>query len=68
VSKIILVVEDDEDIRTLLMEVLSDAGYKPTGAPNGKRALEMLENITFDLRNCPKRELKREIRYNWGYE
>ncbi len=48
-SKLILVVEDDADIRDLIIAVLSEAGYTPTGAANGKRALEILTNLTFDL-------------------
>jgi len=48
-SKIILVVDDDANIRNLIIEVLNVIGCKSTGARNGKQALELLTNHTFDL-------------------
>ena len=39
----ILVVEDSEDVRTLLLEVLKDAGYGVYTAVDGTHALEMLK-------------------------
>ena len=41
----ILVVEDDEDIRTTLVELLESEGYKTHAAENGKIALEKLQEI-----------------------
>ena len=38
----VLVVEDDEDIRASLMDVLSDNGYQPIGARDGRDALAKL--------------------------
>jgi CheY-like chemotaxis protein len=39
----ILVVEDEEDVRSLLMEWLSEAGFVPLEAANGAEALEMVK-------------------------
>lgn len=38
----ILVVDDDEDIRAALQEVLADAGFQVQGAADGSEALELL--------------------------
>ncbi len=38
----ILVVEDNEDIREALMDLLGDAGYAAVGAANGREALSWL--------------------------
>ncbi|HYH94344.1 response regulator [Hyalangium sp.] len=38
----VLVVEDDEEIRQSLMEVLEDHGYEAVGAENGLEALDKL--------------------------
>jgi CheY-like chemotaxis protein len=48
-SKLILVVENDEAVRQLLIEALTTEGYQPTEAPNGNRALELLKTVMFDL-------------------
>jgi DNA-binding NtrC family response regulator len=42
VSRNVLVVDDDQDMRTLLRDVLEDHGYKVTLAPNGQEALKSL--------------------------
>jgi CheY-like chemotaxis protein len=42
-AALILVVEDDRDIRESLVEVLEDAGYRVTAAADGRQALEVLE-------------------------
>jgi DNA-binding response OmpR family regulator len=44
----ILVVEDDEDIRDLLVTLLRIAGYKPTACGDAETALETLREGTFD--------------------
>ena len=41
--KKVLVVEDEEDIRTTLLEILDSEGYKATGAQDGAEALEVLK-------------------------
>ncbi|MFL5786079.1 MAG: response regulator [Bacteriovoracaceae bacterium] len=38
----ILVVEDDDDIRTAMIDVLESEGYHATAATNGKEALDFL--------------------------
>ncbi len=41
----ILIVEDDDDIRNALADLLEDEGYHTEAAINGKDALEKLEEI-----------------------
>ena len=38
----VLVVEDDEATRSLLIQALRDEGFDPIGAPNGRAALDVL--------------------------
>lgn len=45
----ILVVDDEEVLRSLAKEVLSEEGYQVTLASSGDQALEYLEQETFDL-------------------
>jgi K+-sensing histidine kinase KdpD/CheY-like chemotaxis protein len=45
----ILVVDDDDSIRSLLQQELSEAGYLIEQAPNGKAALECIRNNRPDL-------------------
>ncbi len=45
----ILIVDDEDDIRSLTKAILSDEGYKVTEAKDGKDALSMLKNKKFDL-------------------
>lgn len=47
--KTILVVDDDEAIRTLLQEELEDEGYKVLIATNARDALKMVEAEPLDL-------------------
>jgi CheY-like chemotaxis protein len=44
-AKNILIVEDEDDIRESLQEVLGSEGYNVNVASNGKEALEMLNSI-----------------------
>lgn len=46
--KTILVVDDDEDIRDSLTQVLEFGGYKTLRAINGLDALETLKNVSAD--------------------
>ena len=48
-AKKILVVDDEEDIRLLYREELSEEGYEVILASNGKEALEAFRNETPDL-------------------
>lgn len=43
-EKSVLVIEDDEDVRSVICDVLEDSGYIATGARNGQQAIEMLES------------------------
>jgi CheY-like chemotaxis protein len=45
----ILVVDDDENFRTLLIDLLETSGYVVQGAENARRALDMMEEAAFDL-------------------
>lgn len=45
----ILVAEDDEWIRNLLVRVLSDAGYRPYAVNNGIDAMEELTHLGYEL-------------------
>lgn len=38
----ILVVDDDDDVRAALAEVLAEEGYRVTGATNGREALDCM--------------------------
>lgn len=48
VCKKILVVEDDLDIRTQIVQILIDEGYKALSATNGKEALDLLSDLSED--------------------
>ena len=43
-SEIVLIVEDDLDLRESIAEVLEDNEYRPLGAANGKEAFERLRS------------------------
>ena len=45
----ILVIDDEEVIRSLIMEILETAGHTATGADSAERALSLLESAEFDL-------------------
>jgi DNA-binding NtrC family response regulator len=45
----ILIIDDDENLRDGLINLLNLQGYEATGAADGKIALEVLENQIFDL-------------------
>lgn len=45
----ILVVEDDEAIRSALVDALTDEGYETVCSPDGRRALNHLEQSKVDL-------------------
>jgi CheY-like chemotaxis protein len=42
----ILVVEDDDDVRNVLQELLAEEGYPTAGMPNGRVALDWLTSST----------------------
>jgi CheY-like chemotaxis protein len=43
-SQRILIVDDDEDIRETLIEVVQDSGYEAVGAAHGRDALDRLRD------------------------
>jgi CheY-like chemotaxis protein len=45
----ILLVDDDDQFRTMLSEVLTDAGYQVQEASNGQQALKLYESQPTDL-------------------
>jgi CheY-like chemotaxis protein len=47
--KIVLVVEDDADVRLELQELLTDEGYRVLVASNGREALSVLEQVRPNL-------------------
>ncbi|SCW62545.1 two-component system, response regulator, stage 0 sporulation protein F [Paenibacillus tianmuensis] len=48
-KKKLLIVDDQNGIRILLMEVFSSEGYETYQASNGKLALEIVSNVSPDL-------------------
>jgi len=48
-KKKLLIVDDQNGIRILLMEVFSSEGYETYQASNGKLALEIVKNVSPDL-------------------
>jgi len=48
-KKRILIVDDEESVRRLLLEVLKKEGYKVSVAENGYLALELIKQTHFDL-------------------
>lgn len=46
VSRPILVVDDEQEIRCLLREFLTDEGYEVVTAPNGRAALEVATSLS----------------------
>ncbi len=51
-GKKILIAEDEENIRKILIRYLSRFGYTVKGAPNGKNAIDAILNEDFDLIIC----------------
>lgn len=45
----ILVMDDDEIMRDMIVQLLSEAGYVAESAPDGRRGLKLLETRPFDL-------------------
>ncbi len=44
-SKVVLVVEDDPDIREVLQEMLDSGGHQVLTASNGREALDVLDRV-----------------------
>lgn len=47
-QKVVLIVDDDESLRSVLGELLKDAGYQVRTASTGAQALEMIAGDSFD--------------------
>ena len=47
---VILVIEDDESIQTLVEDALSDGGFEPAIAPSGEEAVTLLKGRTGNYR------------------
>jgi two-component system response regulator AtoC len=45
----ILVADDEQEIRSMLVQLLNDEGYTAVGVATGTKALERLENESFDI-------------------
>ena len=48
-SLVILVVEDDQSIQSIVEEALSDGGYEPAIASSGEEALTLLHENTYRI-------------------
>ncbi len=48
----VLVVDDEENLRHLLLVILKKAGYEPTAVPDGRRALDLLRKERFGIVLC----------------
>lgn len=62
---LILVVEDDEPLRSALCEALEDAGFRAVGATNGLHALAQLE--TLDRPNLIILDLMMPVMNGWDF-
>ena len=49
VAKRILLIDDEEAVRTTVTEILKRAGYEVQSAADGKSGLELFEHQSFDL-------------------
>ena len=48
-SQSLLLVDDEEDLRDVLVEILKEVGFKIEIAENGRKALEILNKRSFDI-------------------
>jgi CheY-like chemotaxis protein len=51
-KKKVLIIEDNNDIRENVMEILELAGYEAYGAKNGKTGIDLAVNHTPDIILC----------------
>jgi DNA-binding NtrC family response regulator len=51
-KKRVLVIDDDESMRHLLVDTLEVFGYQVSTAKDGRQALDMLDEASFDLAIC----------------
>lgn len=62
----VLIVEDDDDIRETLLEVLSDNGFEPSSAANGAEALSYLRG-TNDKPHVILLDMMMPVLDGWGF-
>lgn len=48
-KKTVLIVEDEADLRALYSDILREAGYDTTEAPDGEVAIEKIKNTSWNL-------------------
>jgi len=48
-AKKVLVVDDNEDVRCFLVELMRESGYDAISAPDGNQALRLVYQTSFDL-------------------
>jgi CheY-like chemotaxis protein len=72
-AKWILLVEDDQDLRGLIVGLLAEAGYAAKGVASGAAAMEMLQMgrpclvlADYLLDDMDGKELRRQIRESLG--
>jgi CheY-like chemotaxis protein len=72
-KKWVLLVEDDQDLRTLLVGLLDEAGYSATAVASGAAAMEMLRTgrpclilADYVLDDMNGKELRQKIRESFG--
>jgi CheY-like chemotaxis protein len=44
-GKIVMVIDDDEDVREVLRDFIEDLGYRPVVAANGQEGLEVIREL-----------------------
>ncbi len=62
----VLIVEDDDDIRETLLEVLSDNGFEPSCAANGAEALTFLRDAS-DKPHVILLDMMMPVLDGWGF-
>jgi two-component system OmpR family response regulator len=74
-NKWVLLVEDDQDTRDLLVDLLADAGYSAKAVASGTAAMEILQLgrpclilADYLLDDMDGKELRRQIRESLGAE
>lgn len=63
-APLILVVEDDESIRTVITDVIGDRGLRVLAAANGADALQALDRVKPDVMVL---DLLMPVMHGWGF-
>ena len=56
----VLIIDDEEGVRTSLALILEDEGYQARAAPNAEAALELVRDVEFDVVLCDVRMPRRD--------